>query len=46
MEIRYLVRDQKGQPWELTYLIRRAEVDRWRPLLAEIEGQLLGSSAS
>jgi hypothetical protein len=40
MQIHFLVRDQKGEPWELTYLIRRADVERWRPLLAEIEGPL------
>lgn len=38
MDIRYLVRDLKGQPWELTYLVRQSDIDRWRPLLEEIEG--------
>jgi hypothetical protein len=41
MEIHFLVRDQKREPWELTYLIRQADVDRWRPLLEEIEGPLI-----
>jgi hypothetical protein len=41
MEIHFLTRDQKGEAWELTYLIRRADVDRWRSLLAEIEGPLI-----
>jgi hypothetical protein len=44
-EIHYLIRDQKGEPWELTYLIRQADIDRWRPLLAEIEGPLRASTA-
>jgi len=35
------VRDQKGDSWELTYLIRQTDVDRWRSLLAEIEGPLV-----
>jgi hypothetical protein len=45
MEIHYLIRDHRGEPWELTYLIRQADIDRWRPLLAEIEGPFLGSTA-
>jgi hypothetical protein len=40
-EIHFLVRDQKGDSWELTYLIRQTDVDRWRSLLAEIEGPLV-----
>lgn len=38
VEIHFLVRDQQGKIWELRYLIRRTDVDRWRPLLREIEG--------
>jgi hypothetical protein len=45
LEIHYLVRDLKGLSWELTYLIRRANFDSWRPLLAEIDGPLLASTA-
>jgi hypothetical protein len=45
MEIHYLVREQKGESWELTYLIRQADVDRWRRLLAELEGPFLASMA-
>lgn len=41
MEIRFLVRDQKGDAWELTYLIRQVDADRWRSLLAEVDGTLL-----
>jgi hypothetical protein len=37
-EIHFLVRDQKGDTWELTYLIRQADAHRWRALLAEIDG--------
>jgi hypothetical protein len=46
MDLRYLVRDQTGAHWELTYLVRRENVDRWRPLLAEIEGPLFASTAA
>jgi len=42
LEIHFLVRDKKDVTWELTYLLRQAEIDRWRPLLAEVEGPLLG----
>jgi hypothetical protein len=45
MEIHYLLHDEKGDSWDLTYLIRQTDVDRWRPLLAEIEGPLLASAA-
>jgi hypothetical protein len=41
MEIHFVLRDQKREGWELTYLIRRAEVERWRLLLAEIDGPIL-----
>jgi hypothetical protein len=41
MGIHFLVRDQKGEAWELTYLIRQADVERWRPVLSEIEGSLI-----
>jgi hypothetical protein len=45
VEIRYLVRDQKGEHWELAYMIRRVDIDRWRPLLAEVDGPELGPAA-
>ncbi len=38
MEIHYLTQDQRDQSWEIVYLVRRAEIERWRLLLAEIEG--------
>ncbi len=38
MEIHYLVRSRTSDWWELTYLVRRAEIERWRPLLAEVDG--------
>ncbi|HWE96378.1 MAG TPA: hypothetical protein VG269_20615 [Tepidisphaeraceae bacterium] len=37
-EIRYLLRDNTRQGWELVYLIRRQDFASWEPLLAEIEG--------
>lgn len=37
-EIRYLIRDRASLNWELFYLIRRENLPRWAPLLAEIEG--------
>jgi hypothetical protein len=38
LELHYLLRDRADRLWELTYLIRSDGLDRWRPLLAEIEG--------
>lgn len=37
LELRYLVRDQTGQGWELVYLLRRGNLDAWGPLLSEID---------
>jgi hypothetical protein len=37
LELRYLVRDQTGQGWELVYLLRRDNLDAWGPLLGEID---------
>jgi hypothetical protein len=39
VEVRYLLRDRVKTPWELVYLVRVAELQRWTPLFAEIEGQ-------
>jgi hypothetical protein len=38
-EIHFVVRDQRSDSWELTYLVRQANLDRWRSLLADIEGR-------
>jgi hypothetical protein len=45
MEIHYLLRDQKHQPWELSYLVRQANVESWRPLFAEMDGPGMASTA-
>jgi hypothetical protein len=34
----YVLRDRAGKAWELVYLVRRDELDAWKPLLAEIDG--------
>jgi len=38
VEVRYLLRDKIMAPWELVYIVRAAELQRWTPLLAEIDG--------
>ena len=40
MQVRYLIRDQ-AVTWELTYIVRQADIERWRPLLEEMKGPLV-----
>ena len=36
-EVHYLVTDVVGQGWQLVYLVRTADLERWTPLFAELE---------
>lgn len=36
-EVHYLATDVVGQGWQLVYLVRTAEFERWTPLFAELE---------
>ena len=36
-ELHYVLRDRAQNAWELIYLVRREELEAWKPIFAEID---------